>query len=307
MLRLLGARAAIGRLFGDADDVLGAPPSAVLSHGFWRRAFGGDRGVVGQTLQLNEQPYEIIGVLTPNTDLPQDRGSPVAQHTDVWVPMRLSPAGPFYNNHVYPTIARLAPGVTALEAEAELARLTPELPAAFPQAYDERFFKQYGFHTLAYPLKQYVVGSVGRNLWILFGAVGLVLLIACANVANLFLVRAEGRRREIAIRTALGAGRQAIARYALAESLLLSSGGGARRVVDPELPAAADGRPGCGSQGCPDREPVSALPALRQHAQGVAVLRRGAAAHPGAPGRRGSRLVGGIALHGWVWVHGPGV
>src|SRR5438132_226680 len=175
MLRLLGARAAIGRLFGDADDVPGAPPSAVLSHGFWRRAFGGDRGILGQTLRLNEQPYEIIGVLAPNTDLPQDRGSPVAPHTDVWVPMRLNPAGPFGNNHVYPTIARLAPGVTALETEAELARLTPELPAAFPQAYSEGFFKQYGFHTLAYPLKRYVVGSVARNLWILFGAVGLAL------------------------------------------------------------------------------------------------------------------------------------
>lgn len=231
MLRLLGARAAIGRLFGDADDVPGAPPSAVLSHGFWRRAFGGDRGVLGQTLRLNEQPYEIIGVLAPNTDLPQDRGSPVAPHTDVWVPMRLNPAGPFGNNHVYPTIARLAPGVTALETEAELARLTPELPAAFPQAYSEGFFKQYGFHTLAYPLKRYVVGSVARNLWILFGAVGLVLVIACANVANLFLVRAEGRRREIAIRTALGAGRGAIARYALAESLLLATGGGALALV----------------------------------------------------------------------------
>src|SRR5207302_517576 len=102
-----------------ADDVPGAPPSAVLSHGFWRRAFGGDRGILGQTLRLNEQPYEIIGVLAPNTDLPQDRGSPVAPHTDVWVPMRLNPAGPFGNNHVYPTIARLARGAIARYALAE--------------------------------------------------------------------------------------------------------------------------------------------------------------------------------------------
>jgi predicted permease len=231
LLRLLGARAAIGRLFGDDDDVPGAPAGVVLSHGFWQRAFGGDRGVLGQTLRLNEQPYEILGVLAPNLDLPQDRGSPVAPHTDVWVPMRLNAAGPFYNSHVYPTIARLALGVTALEGEAEVARLTPELPAAFPQAYSEGFFKRYGFRTLAYPLKQYVVGGVGRNLWILFGAVGLVLVIACANVANLFLVRAEGRRREIAIRTALGAGRRAIVRYTLAESLLLTTGGGALGLV----------------------------------------------------------------------------
>jgi len=227
LLRLLGGRTVIGRLYGDSDDTPNAPSVVALSYGFWQREFGGARDVVGRTLLLNEQPFVIIGVLAPGVDLPQERGSPITQRTDVWYPMRLDPAGPFYNTHVYPAIARLAAGASAADATSDIGRLTPQLPEAFPQAYSAGFFSQYGFRTVAYPLQAYVLGDMSRNLWILFGAVGIVLVIACANVANLLLVRVESRRREIAIRAALGAGRRAIMRHAFAESLVLTVAAGA--------------------------------------------------------------------------------
>lgn len=227
LLRLLGARAVAGRLFDDTDDAPAAPAVAVLSHGFWQRGFGGDQDAMGRILRINEQPFTVIGVMAPGVELPQERGSPASPRTDVWFPMRLDPAGPFGNNHVYPTIARLAPGATAEQAEGEIARLTPELPDAFPRAYSTGFFERFGFRTVIYPLKEYVVGDMGRRLWILLGAVGLVLAIAAANVANLFLVRVEGRRREMMIRSALGAGRRAVVWNLLADSLILAAAGGA--------------------------------------------------------------------------------
>jgi putative ABC transport system permease protein len=146
---------------------------------------------------------------------------------DLWMPMRVDRTGPFYNNHVFPAIARLSGDATPAKAEAELARLTPKLPEAFPQAYSQQFFDRYGFRTEVKPLKQDILGDLSRNLWVLFASVGLVLLIAAANVANLFLVRMEGRRRELGIRAALGAGRPAIARHVLAEGVALALSGGA--------------------------------------------------------------------------------
>jgi putative ABC transport system permease protein len=222
LLRLLGARATIGRLYDDSDDSPDAPSVVVLSNGFWQREFGGAREVVGKTLYLNERPFVILGVLAPGVDLPQERGSAALERSDVWFPMRLDPAGPFYNNHVYAGVARLAAGASAAGATAEIARLTMQLPEAFPQAYSAGFFRQFGFRTVVYPLQAYVLGDLSRNLWMLFGAVGFVLIIACANVANLLLVRVESRRREIAVRTALGAGRAAILRHAFAESLVIA-------------------------------------------------------------------------------------
>jgi len=223
MMELLGARARLGRLITDEDDTPGATPVVLVSQGFWERVLGRDPNVAGRTLSLNDQPMEIIGVLDGLVELP---GFEVGEFPDLWVPMRVDRAGPFWNSHVYPAMARLAPGATSSSAEAELERLTARLPESFPNAYSQSFFDRYGFRTRAVPLKQAVLGDMADNLWILFGAVGLVMLIACANVANLFVVRIESRSHELGVRTALGASRSAIARHLLLEGTALALAGG---------------------------------------------------------------------------------
>jgi len=223
VLPLLGARAHLGRLIAPEDDRPGSPRVVVLSYDFWQRFFGGDVEVLGSTLSLSTVAAEIIGVAGPGLRPP----SPTPRRPiDIWTAQRIDPEGVFRNSHNLPMIGRLATGATIDAARAEIAHLTTQLPERFPLAYDKEFFEQYGFETQITPLKEYVVGEISRSLWILFGAVGLVLLIAAANVTNLFLVRMDGRRRELSIRSALGAGRSAIARYVLAESLLVSLAGG---------------------------------------------------------------------------------
>ncbi|HEX2190756.1 MAG TPA: ABC transporter permease [Longimicrobiaceae bacterium] len=221
-VRLLGARPAVGRLLDERDDRPGAEPVAVLAHGFWRSRFGGDPGVVGRTLELGGEPVLVVGVMAAGVELPPEPGAPADLPADVWVPLTLDPAGPFYNSHVIPMIARLAPGATPEEAEAELVRLTGRLPEAYPDVYSAEFLEKYGFRPRVYPLQEYVVGGVARSLWVLLGAVGLVLVIAWANVVNLLLVRTDARRRELAVRRALGADRGALARIFLAEGLILT-------------------------------------------------------------------------------------
>ena len=226
MLDMLGARAIRGRLLTKSDDVPGAPAVAMLSAGFWKREYGSDESVIGRTIQLNDSPVTIVGVMAPGIELPPERGQSFAPHADLWIVRQFDPAGPFHNNHVNPGMARLAPGATLARAQAELDALTKQLPAAFATAYSDEFLKRYRFHTVATPLKQYAVADVAPGLWILFGAVAFVLAIACANVMNLFLVRFESRRREFAIRSALGASWHALAGDALREGLVLSTAGG---------------------------------------------------------------------------------
>lgn len=231
-LRLIGARAAIGRVIEEDDDRPGAADVVVLSHGFWQREFGGDPGVVGGVLDVDETPYEVLGVMEAGVHLPGEPGAASsAGHVDLWRPYRLNPDGPFYNDHGLSVIGRWSEGVALEDAQEEVARLTSTLPEIYPQVYWPGFMDQYGFRAELIPLQDYVLGEIAGYLWILFGAVGLVLLIAAANVANLFLVRAEGRRRELAVRAALGAGRAAVARHFLAESLTLAVAGGALALV----------------------------------------------------------------------------
>lgn len=225
MLSLLGGVALRGRLFTEGDDTPGAPRVVVLSHRLWRTAFGGDESIVGKSLVLDEEAHQIIGVLASGIELPPDRGQAVVQPAEVWLPMRLNLAPPFYNSHVYAAIARLAPAATPAAAEQRINLLQAGLPREFPDAYSEGFFRRYGFSSVAYPLKKYVLGDMARNLWILFGAVGLVLAIACANVANLILARLETRRREVAVRSAVGARRADIVREAFAEGIVLAFAG----------------------------------------------------------------------------------
>ena len=228
----LGAHAAFGRLIGPDEDKPGAPPVAVLSYEFWQRRFGGDRNIVGTLLQTSDGPREIIGVAERGLTLPKP--GPFASTADlagfvvdVWTPLRLNPNGPFYNSHQYSGIARLKPGVTADAAQRDLASIMRDFPAKLPNAYSEKFLKSFNFRVAAVPLRDEVLGpKLSKALWLLFGSVALVLLIACANVANLFLVRMETRRRESAIRMALGADRSQMAFHFLAESMLLTVAAG---------------------------------------------------------------------------------
>ncbi len=221
---LLGARARYGRGITPSDDRPDGPSVVVLSYEFWQRQFGEEKGVIGRALSIDGRPVEVIGVLEPGFEAP---GMPPGAGTDLWTPLRIDPNGSFLNNHVFPMVGLRAAGVEPDAVEAELVRLTAQLPARFPDTYNQDFFDRYGFRTSVTPLKESVVGEVSRTLWILFGAVGLVLLVSAANVANLFVVRMDGRARELAVRSALGAGRAAIARHVLVESCALALAGGA--------------------------------------------------------------------------------
>ena len=222
MMRLLGASTVKGRLLDSTDDVPGAPAVAVLSYGFWKSHFGGDDAIVGQTLRVDDFPFEVVGVMKPDVELPPDRGQAVRTPVDFWTAMRLNPAGPFHNNHVIPVVARLTDHATIADAQRQIDPLIAALPAEFPKAYSDAFITRYGFRTQVYPLKTYVLGGMARSLWILFGAVALLFCIACANIANLFLARLESRRRDFAVRTALGARRGDIAREAFTEGMVLA-------------------------------------------------------------------------------------
>jgi predicted permease len=219
------ARPAQGRLFVEAEGAPGSEPAAVvLGHGLWMRAFGGDPAVVGSTVKLNAHPMRVVGVMEPGTHLP-------TQQVDVWMPLPVSTAGPFYNDHNLSVVARMRPGATLEGVRRELSVLTARLPAAYPEVYAESFMRETRFGTDAVPLRDYVLGGVERVLWVLAGSVALVLLIASVNVANLFLVRAAGRRRDTAVRTALGAGRRHLVRGAAAEGVVVALAGGALGAV----------------------------------------------------------------------------
>ncbi len=233
----LQANAALGRLIGPGDDTPGAPAVAVLSYEFWQRHFGGDRAVLGTMLQTNDGPREIIGVAERGLALPKP--GPFASTADLagfgvdlWMPLQLNPNGPFQNSHQYSGIGRLRAGVSAEAAQRDLTAIMREFPAKLPNAYSDKFMQSFNFRVAVQPLRDEVLGpKLAKSLWVLFGAVALVLCIACANIANLFLVRMESRRRESAIRTALGADRARMAVHFLSESLLLTVCAGIAGVV----------------------------------------------------------------------------
>jgi predicted permease len=233
----LGARAAMGRLITPDDDRPDSSRVVVLSNEYWERVLGGDRAVVGRMLQTSDGDYQIIGVAEPGLTLPTP--GPFASTADLagfgvdlWLPEKLDPNAQPVNSHQYSGIGRLKPGVTPQDAQADFARLMVRFPELFPTAYQISFMKKYNFRVGIIPLRDQVLGpTVGRALWILFGAVAVVLFIACANVANLFLVRLESRRRESAIRGALGASRGQLAVHYLAESLLLTVSAGLAGII----------------------------------------------------------------------------
>ena len=220
ILDVFRARPTLGRWFSADEDRPGGPSVVVLGHDFWVREFGADSAVVGSTIELEAVTRQVIGVASRGLHLPSTQ-------VDVWVPWRLDPLRTPVNAHFIAAIGRLAPTIRPAEAQQELAALTQRLPELFPQAYSTDFMQRYDFTTRVRSLHDAVVGEIGRVLWILLAAVGLVLVIAAVNVGNLFALRTEGRRREFAVRTALGAGRGHLARQGLAEGLLLAALSGA--------------------------------------------------------------------------------
>ncbi len=217
-LMALGVRPQIGRLFRTSTSEDIDRNLTVISHCYWQRQFGADENVIGQTITLNGSTWEIVGVLHPGFRLLQHEPSLLLPN---WLPVEAAGSRSFD----YHGLARLRDGVDIEEASRDVERMIP-LTASYPWATESELVEwQLGPNIT--PLKSELVGDVGSVLWVLFGTFSVVLLVACANVANLFLVRAEARQRELAIRTALGGARSRIAFQLLTESVLLGLLGGA--------------------------------------------------------------------------------
>jgi predicted permease len=221
-LPLLGIRPALGRTFTKEDDAPGPADTAMLSHAYWLRVFNGNPTAIGQNIMVNGTAREIIGVLPADFIF-------LRYNPQVVLPFRFNRAEIFLGNFSYQGVARLKPGATIEQANRDVARLIPTLIDRYPlpPGFSRDMFDAVKLAPLVRPLTVDVVGDIGRMLWVLFGTVGIVLLVACANIANLFLVRAESRQQELAVRLALGAGTRRIARELLLESVLLGLAGGA--------------------------------------------------------------------------------
>ncbi len=221
LLSTLGVQPMLGRTFSEADGEQGGAPTVILSYGYWQSRFGGAENAVGQTLVVDGAPSEIVGVLPPDFRFTQ-------QPIDIVTPALINGAFAFVPSTGERGIARLKEGVTVEQASADVARMIPIYLDSFPiipgltrEAVDAM---QLGPNLRS--LKDDIVGDLDDVLWVLMGTISLLLLIACANVANLQLVRTEIRGHELAIRAALGAARGRIARSLLVESLLLGLTGG---------------------------------------------------------------------------------
>jgi putative ABC transport system permease protein len=300
-LPLLRVPPALGRVFGAEDETPGSPRRVVLTHSYWQRRFGGAENVVGRSLVIDGTPREVIGVLPASFTFLRTRPA-------VLLPMQLDAAAPRSISFGFQALARLKPGVTLAEANTDAARVISLLPPDFARL---------ELQPDVSPLADDVIGNVGEILWILLAVVGVVLLIACGNVANLFLVRAEGRHKEFATRAALGASRARMARTLLSESVVLALAGGAvgvalaaaavqllRTIAPAELPRVDD--IGLNAQVLLFTLCVSVLSgvlfgllaALRFGSPNVAALRDGGRS-AGAPGRQRARnvlVVGQVAL-----------
>jgi predicted permease len=221
-LPALGVQPMLGRWFSKDDHRPEAAETVTLSHGFWQRRFGGDASVIGQALTIDGTPRTVVAIMPASFQF-------LDETPEIILPLRFAPSALTLGGFSYEGLARLAPGVTVEEATADLARMMPIWLDTWPSfpGIDRSEFVKAQMSPLVRPLKQELVGAVDNVLWVLMGTIGIVLVIACANVANLALVRAAGRHHELVTRAALGASRLRLARGMLIESLVLGLAGGA--------------------------------------------------------------------------------
>jgi predicted permease len=229
LLGVLGVQPVLGRRFTKEDDSPGSPGRVILTYGYWQRKLGGDPGVLGRPLMVDGTSREIIGVLPARFKF-------LSSSPQIVVPFQLDRTKVFIGNFSFQGLARLKPGATIAQANADIARMLPLVIERFPlpNGLTRQMFDEVRMGPNVRPLSAEVIGDIGRTLWVLLGTVGIVLLIACANVANLFLVRAEGRQQEIAIHAALGASRARIGWELLSESMALALAGGIAGLVFAE-------------------------------------------------------------------------
>ena len=219
LFEVLGVSPLLGRTFTEEEDDPGAPQVAIMSYEFWRGRFGADPDILGRSLRLNGTTWNVIGVMPAGFNYS-------GENTEIWIPHVIAPEDLGRVNFSYEAVGRLKPGVSVKAANEELNRLLYQLPEIYPGELTVGLIESAELVPYISPLLEDVVGGISQVLWILLGTVGFVLLIACANVANLFLVRAEGRQREIALRAALGASRGDNVQFFLTESLALAVLGG---------------------------------------------------------------------------------
>ncbi|MEO8448411.1 MAG: ABC transporter permease [Gemmatimonadota bacterium] len=220
LFSVLRVKPLMGRVFTAADEQPGHPAVVLISDGMWRRRFGGSTDVLGRELRIDDVAHQIIGVLPASVRFPRDE-------TQLWLPVVFSRSDPAPIGFKYNAIGRLRPGVTLDAGARDLQTLVPRLVDFFASAAPGVSMQQWlgwvDLRVAVHPLRDDIVGDIGPVLWVIFGTIGFVLLAACANIANLCLIRAEGRRRELAVHAALGAGRTEVLQRLLAEGVILAS------------------------------------------------------------------------------------
>ncbi len=222
LFAVLGAGAELGRAFRTGDDQPGKDNLVVLSHAVWQERFGGDPAVIGRIITLGGTDRQVMGVMSPRFAFPDGA-------TRFWIPLHLDPRNQnaYWAQGFMPTVARLRSGATLAQAQREIGTLSRQMIALYPYPMGRNFNAQ----ATVIPLQEFLVTNVRSRLIVLQGAIALVLLIACANVANLLLARTSSRQKEMALRTALGAARGRIVRQLLTESVMLAMAGGAVGIV----------------------------------------------------------------------------